>query len=201
MNLAQRIYCIEGHWDYGDREVEPSVEPILQMLLSMGHWADYARRDCATAEECLYFLDHEWTRRCRQGSVLYWATHGDVGEIWLSNNQVVPLETLSARKVDCTGCLVHFGGCNVLAKDGERRARKFMAATGATYVSGYARETGWADTMEPPALALELMLFSSISTLDVDLTDGRSKPKMLGLATELCRSFGTCGLKLLTKWD
>lgn len=200
MKLAQRIYCIEGHWDYGDREVEPSVEPILQMLRSMGQWPQYARRDCATTDECLYFLDHEWAR-CRTGSILYFATHGDVGEIWLSDNQVVPLETLSARQVDCGGCLVHFGGCNVLAKDGEARARKFMAATDATYVSGYARKTGWADTMDPPALALELMLFSSISTLEIDLTDGRSKPKMQRLASELRESLHSCEFSMVTKWD
>ena len=200
MRLEERIYCIEGHWDYGNREVEPSVEPILQMLRSMGHWDQYARRDCATAEECYFFLENEWSR-CRQGSILYFATHGESGEIWLSQNQVVPLETLSAKEIDCTGCLVHFGGCNVLAKDGEVRARKFMAGTGATYVSGYTRETGWADIMDPPALALELILFSSISTLSIDLTDGRSKPKMKTLAAELRKSFKTCGFKLYSKWD
>lgn len=200
MKLEERIYCIEGHWDYGNREVEPSVEPILQMLRGMGHWDHYARRDCATAEECYYFLKSEWSR-CRQGSVLYFATHGQSGEIWLSQNQVVPLETLSAKQINCTGCLVHLGGCNVLAEDGEARARKFMDGTGATYVSGYNRETGWADIMYAPAVALELILFSSIKTLSVDLTHGRSKPKMMRLAAELQRSFETCGFELYSKWD
>lgn len=200
MRLAERIYCIEGHWDYGNREVEPSVEPILHMLRSMGHWEQYARRDCATAEECYFFLENEWSP-CREGSILYFATHGDSGEMWLSENQVVPLETLSAKGIDCSNCLVHFGGCNVLAQDGGERGRKFMAATGASYVSGYTRETGWADIMHPPALALELMLFSSIITLKIDLTDGRSRKKMLTLATELRKSFRSCGFRLFTKWD
>lgn len=200
MKLNERIYCIEGHWDYGKREVEPSVEPILQMLRGMGHWDHYARRDCATAEECYYFLEGEWYR-CRQGSVLYFATHGAPGEIWLSENEVVPLETLSAKQIDCGGCLVHFSGCNVLAKDGEARARKFMDGTGATYVSGYSREAGWADILDAPAVALELILFSSIKARSVNLTDGRSKPMMMKLAAELRQSFKTCGFELYSKWD
>lgn len=200
MKLDQRIYCIEGHWDYGDREVEPSVEPILQMLRSMGHWTEYARRDCATVEECTYFLDHEWNR-CRTGSILYFASHGDSGEVWLSKEQVLTLDTLSAKKVDCTGCLVHFGGCSVLAQDGKARARKLMEATGASYVSGYDRKAGWADIMDPPALALELMYFSSISALDIDLTKGYTKTRMRTLEAKLRKSFGTCGFKLFSKWD
>ncbi len=43
MKLEQRIYCIEGVWDYGGREVEPSVEPLLEMLRRQGQW-DYIRR-------------------------------------------------------------------------------------------------------------------------------------------------------------
>lgn len=176
------------------------MEPILQMLRSMGHWEHYARRDCATAEECYFFLEREWSR-CEEGSILYFATHGEPGEIWLSENQVIPLETISAKEFDLTKCFVHFGGCNVLAGDAKMRARKFMHATGATYVSGYARETGWADIMDPPALALELMLFSSISTLAIDLTSGHSKTKMLKLASDLRKSFKSCGFELLTRWD
>ena len=200
MKLEQRIYCIEGHWDYGNREVEPSVEPILHMLRSMGHWEHYARRDCATVEECCFFLNQEW-RRCKLGSILYFATHGQPGEIWLSDEQVLPLETISALEFDLTKCFVHFGGCNILAGNGKLRAREFMHATGATYVSGYSRETGWTDIMEAPALALELILFSSIITHSIDLTDGRSRRKMLNLAADLRKSFKSCGFALLTKWD
>ena len=200
MKRAQRIYCIEGHWDYGDREVEPSVEPILQMLRSMGQWEQYARRDCATAEECFFFLEREWTR-CQDGSILYFATHGDPGELWLSENQVITLETLSAKQIDCSKRLVHFSGCNVLSGDDEVRARSFLDGTGANYVTGYTRETGWADIMYPPAIALELVLFSSIRSLGIDLADGRSRRKMLNLVDELRDSFEDCGFELFTKWD
>ena len=199
MKLRKRIYCIEGHWDYGDREVEPSVEPMLQLLHAMGQW-EYARRDCATVNELDYFLDREWTRRCRNGSILYIASHGDPGMMWFSDDQSLGLDTLAA-KADCTGCLVHFGGCKVLATR-EERIRDFMADTGAAGVSGYEVETGWADVAGPPALALELLLFSSIWTQGIDLTDGRSASgKLPRLAEKLQCMFPECGFQLHTKWD
>ena len=197
MKLDTRIYCIEGHWDYGNREVEPSVEPILLMLRSMGHW-NYARRDCATVEEMYYFLGKEWIR-CRQGSILYFATHGDSGELWLSDQQPLGLETLAAR-ADCTNCLVHFGGCSVLSVE-EGRLQEFLQKTGAMGVSGYGADISWSDTKWPPALALELMLFSSIKSEDIDLTDGRSDRRLQPLAEKLKSRFPECEFKLRTKWD
>ena len=50
MKLEQRIYCMEGVWDYGAREVEPTVEPLLEMLRRQDQW-NYVRRDCATTGE------------------------------------------------------------------------------------------------------------------------------------------------------
>lgn len=199
MKLRKRIYCIEGHWDYGNREVEPSVEPMLQLLYTMGQW-EYARRDCATVNELDYFLDREWTQRCREGSILYIASHGEPGMVWFSADQSMGLDTLAA-KTDCTGCLVHFGCCKVLAAP-EDRIRDFMADTGAAGVSGYDVETGWADVAGPPALALELLLFSSIWTQGIDLTNGRSaSSKMPKLAKKLKCMFPECGFQLYTKWD
>ena len=200
MIKAKRIYCIEGHWDYGDREVEPTVEPILHMLRSMGHWEQFARRDCATSEECFFFLDREWTR-CKEGSILYFATHGKSGELWLSEDQVITLATLSAKQIDCTNCHVHFGGCNVLAGYDEAKIRSFLNSTSANYVSGYSRQAGWTNILDAPALALELLFFSSICTNSIDLADGRSKRKMLALVDKLRDSFSDCGFELFTRWD
>ena len=120
--------------------------------------------------------------------------------MWFSDDQSLGLDTLAA-KADCTGCLVHFGGCKVLATRKER-IRDFMADTGAAGVSGYAVETGWTDVAGPPALALELLLFSSIWTQKIDLTDGRSaSSKLPRLAEKLRDMFPECEFQLLTKWD
>lgn len=197
MKLAKRVYCIEGHWNYGKREVEPSVEPMLQLLRRMGQW-EYARRDCATVDEFDYFLDHEWNR-CKEGSILYIAAHGEPGVIWLSDEQSQGLDTLAA-KADCSGCLVHFSSCSVLDVD-EKRLLDFMTKTGASCVSGYEVDTGWADFTYPPAIALELLLFSSIWMEKIDLTDGRSARRLRKLGEKLQGKFKECGFQLHTRWD
>ncbi len=198
MKLHKRIYCIEGHWDFGDREVEPSVEPLLQLLHGMGQW-EYARRDCATVKELDYFLQREWNR-CREGSILYIASHGEPGMVQFSDGEKQGIETL-ADKIDCTGCLIHFGGCDVLAID-KSRVRDLVTKTGSVGVSGYEKEVGWADVANSPALALELLLFSSISTQGINLPDGRSaRRKLTKLAEKLQSKFPECGFQLHTKWD
>ena len=55
MKKERRIYCIEGHWDYGNTEVELSVEPILQMLQKHGVW-NYTRRHCCPNK--VRIIDH-----------------------------------------------------------------------------------------------------------------------------------------------
>ncbi len=194
MLLEKRIYCIEGHWDHGKREVEPTVEPILQMLHRLGQWP-YARRDCATVEEMKYWIDHEWNTRCREGSVLYFATHGEKGEIWLSNDYSVNVAEIEG---DFTNCWVHFSGCEVLCQ--EDAVREFMAKPkGAAVVSGYTVEAGWTDITLPPAVALEMMLFSSVVARSVSLGDGRSRRKLEGIKIDLNERFPECGFLLHTK--
>lgn len=208
MRNVERIYCIEGHWDYGNREVEPSVEPMLAQMRCMGVW-DYARRDCATMEELRYFLDAEWWR-CKRGSVLYFATHGAPAEISLSSEHVVTVEQLATYLEDgCDDCLIHFGGCKVMATE-ERRLRAFMEKTGAMGVSGYTVETGWTSALDSngrqqppvpgaPALALELLFLSTIRTEGISLKDGRQFGRLRRIAADLQDRFEDCGFELMTR--
>ena len=207
MKLEQRIYCIEGQWNWGKQEVEPSVEPILQMLQKMGQW-NYARRDCATREELKFWLKNEWNKRCRQGSILYIASHGSEGVICLTHedkdedNTDVELHELGENDMlDCENCLVHFGGCNIITDEGA--VRVFMEKTKATCVTGYGAEVGWSDVAYPPALALELMLFSSIHTKGIDFSDSSSVGHLKELIDDFKKSeiFAQCKLEICTKWD
>ncbi len=193
LQVGKRIYCIEGHWNYGSGKTEPSVEPILQMLAGLGHWP-YARRDCATVEEMQYWIRQEWNL-LDEGSVLYFATHGERGRIWLSDEYSVDVAGINAN---CTNCWVHFGGCNVLSVH-EDSVRDLMSKSGATVVSGYAAEAGWADITRPPALALEMMLFSSAAASNVRVDDGRSRPRLKNIADKLISRFPDCGFRLHTK--
>ena len=191
MQFGKCIYCIEGHWN-GEGEVDPSVEPILQMLASLGQW-QYARRDCATKKEMWHWLGHEW-RECEDGSVLYLATHGASGSISLSEGAHVPMAKVG--KWNCTNCWVHFGGCSVLDVADETISQ-FMTNSGATVVSGYAGEIGWTSTTYAPALALELMLFSSAHSIKIQ--DGRSRRRFKEIADNLSDRFKDCRFRLHTK--
>ena len=193
MEIEKRIYCIEGHWDWGPEEVEPSVEPILQMLRGLGQW-QYARRDCATKKEMWHWLEHEWDQRCAQGSILYLATHGTSGGISLSEGVHVPVAKIG--KWNSTNCWVHFGGCNILDVEDETIG-EFMTDSGAAVVSGYAGEIGWTSTTAAPALALELMLFSSAHSIKVE--DGRSRPSLEKVVADLRDRFEDCRFRLHTK--
>ena len=204
MTKEQRIYCIEGVWGYGDREVEPSVEPLLEMLRRQGLW-DHVRRDCATSAELKHYLSHEWSR-CKVGSVLYFATHGDPGTIWLSDDECLGLDTLGKflDGGECEHCLVHFGGCRILGGDehaANRSIKTFMDKTGAMGVSGYRADTGWTDTLWAPAAALELLLFSSIKMQDVDLSDGRYFKRLSKIVRSLQDQFADCEFDLYTRVD
>ena len=210
MKKGLRIYCIEGHWDYGNRTAEPSVEPMLKLLQGMDLW-DYARRDCATVDELVYFLDMEWSR-CDFGSILYVATHGEPGVVSLSGEHHVTVEQLAVHLEDmCGSCLVHFGGCKVMAAP-ESRLRHFMDQTGAMGVSGYTVESGWTSVVDSngrtrppvpgaPALALELLLFSTLSTESIDLTDGKQFRRLRRVADDLENRFPDCGFQMLTRLD
>ena len=204
MTLEKRIYCIEGVWNYGDREVEPSVEPLLDMLRRQDLWA-YVRRDCATTGELKHYLYHEWNRRCKTGSVLYLATHGGPGSIRLSDDEYLGLDTLGELldEGQCEHCLVHFGGCEVLGGDKHvtnRRIKTFLDKTGAMGVSGYGATTGWTD-LWAPAAALELMLFSSIKMQDINLDDGRHFKRLSKVVKSLQDKFADCEFDLYTRLD
>ena len=203
--MKRHIYCIEGHHNWEHGEVDPSVEPMLQLLQSMGQYS-YARRNCATQGEWNFWIENEWNE-CPEGSILYIAAHGIPGFVELANETPVSIHGLSYGKLKCEGCLVHFSACSVLADKEEDNVRKFMSGTGASYVTGYGADIGWADIKWAPALALELILFSSIHENEIHLDDERkngvSKRKLKEIAKEIKRntSFKKCDFKLFTKWD
>ncbi|MDE0273634.1 MAG: hypothetical protein OXP11_20790 [Gammaproteobacteria bacterium] len=198
MRLKERIYCIEGVWDWGDREVEPSVEPILHLLRGLDLW-DYVRRDCATTDEFKHYVQGEWWKRCRPGSILYIASHGDKGSVSLSGDHFLDLGQVATflEPIGCEGRLVHFGGCNVLNHKG--KVVDFIKRTGASAVSGYGTEIAWTDQEFAPAVALELLFFSSISSQDISSTHVGMRRRLLTTAEGLGKRFPDCEFGLYIK--
>ena len=202
METKKRIYCIEGVWDWGDEYIEPSVEPMLQLIRGLGLW-DYVRRDCATIGEFKHYIQNEWCEYCEEGSILYIASHGDTRNITFSDDQDLDLAQVATwlGPYGCRRCLVHFGGCNVL--DDEDAATSFVSRTEAAAISGFQTEAYWTSQEYPPALALELMLFSSIFSQDVELGHRQTRQreqarkKLMKIERDLRRRFGDCKFRLL----
>lgn len=196
MKKTKRIYCIEGHWNYGKREVEPTVEPMLALLQQWDQW-DYMRRDCVTLPEFQFYLKNEWSR-CTAGSILYIASHAYETGFTLSEDEHVELNQLAAWLEGIDGradnCLVHFGGCDIMSA-GEREIRKFMERTWAMGVSGYRVEGDWVN-LDRPTLALDLMLFSAIAEEGTDLANGKQYGKLVRIKESLQKRFADCEFEL-----
>ncbi len=192
MKLKKRIYCIEGVHDWGDGEVEPTVEPILNQLQETGAF-EYLRRTSATAAELKYRLGEEWLGYCAKGSVLYFATHGGPDQVWLSEKEVVGLLTLK-EWLDCKGCHIHFGGCCTFGKR-NHNLQDLMECTAATSVSGYATESGWLGR-DAPAQALELHLFALLAEANIASAKGRKK-RLENTKSEINHRFRDCKFRML----
>lgn len=196
MELKKRIYCIEGVHDWGDGEVEPSVEPMLELLQRLGSW-DYIHRTCATADELKYRLETEWSEYCAKGSVLYFCTHGASDQIWL-RSEAEPVGLLTLKEyVAAEGCHIHFGGCNTFS-GGQDNLKDLMDYTEATSVSGYATEAFWLGHVAP-ALALELLFLGLLADINIARnTRGRSAD--LGkLRRKIVERFPDCQFDLLVR--
>ncbi|MYG14592.1 MAG: hypothetical protein F4171_17630 [Gammaproteobacteria bacterium] len=199
MQQEKRIYCVEGVHDWGNDRIEPTVEPMLALLQKTGYWP-YQHRTCATIAELKWRLQTEWWDWCKKGSVLYFSMHGYHDQIWLrpdaDDAEVVGVLTLK-EWLDCTGCHVHFGGCDTFS-GGKENLRNFMESTGAVSVSGYATEADWLSPVAP-ALALELLLFGLLH--DVNLAhNAKSRPgKLRKIEQEVNSRFGDCEFRMLIR--
>ena len=196
MEKKKRIYCIEGVHNWGTGKVEPTIEPMLELLQRIGHW-DYLHRTCGTLSELQYRLKTEWRDWCDYGSVLYFCTHGSTDQIWLRDDQVVGLLTLKEWIYDATGCHVHFGGCDTFS-GGEDNLKNLMDYTEATSVSGYATDVRWLGR-NAPALALELLFFGLLSDVNL-MRNLRARPEKLGeISKEVECRFSDCKFNMLVR--
>lgn len=194
MEKKKRIYCIEGVHDWGDGKIEPTVEPMLELLQKTGYW-DYLHRTCATLAELEYRLKEEWNEVCEKGSVLYFSSHGAPDQVRLSD-EVAGLLTMK-EWVNCEGCHVHFGGCDTFS-GGEHNLRDFMNYTNAASVSGYAREVGWVD-WTAPALTLELQFFALLSGVNIINQTRNRAPNLKRVKKAVSKRFHDCEFNMLVR--
>ena len=217
--IAGRIYCLEGLHAYeesGEKRLasEWTMEPMLQLLRTYNLW-NYTRRVCATQAEFDYFLDNEWCC-CPEGSILYIASHGKCGRIYLSEREFVTLDQLGQRlnsetSSNLKNCYIHICACDVLSIE-HSKIKEFMDITDATAISGYIGEVGWAELFPDaktsqeaiPSIALELLLFATISEQEIDFTSGNNSfhKKLKECRDRINAKFSDCNwFKLVTKLD
>lgn len=211
------IYCLEGVWrdDQTDRRSQDSsVEPLLQYLKLNGYW-DYRHRSVATIAELRYFLDNEWVL-CTEGSILYLPTHGRPGCISLGTGQDVQMTSNLDQSCDISEdngsdlvsllssvsqehCHIHFCGCAVLDRSDDW-VDEFIKLTNFAVVSGYVSDNlGWTD-VELPAVLADVMLFSHLSEVEVDYSDGRKfEPKLKKVQEFMDLRFKDCGFFYRTR--
>lgn len=199
MKKEKRIYCIEGIHDWGARDIEPTIDPMLKMLSDgVGLWK-FVRRDCATEGELKWYLGQEWYSRCSEGSVLYFCSHGSPAVVDLSDSDGFDLGQLALQLEPdgCQGCHVHFGGCSTF-KD-LKRVKDFADRTKAWAVSGYENESDWIG-IESNGLALEYALLSSIaanSNDPIEIGNNRHKQRLRKVEKSLKKAFPDLGFRIL----
>ena len=197
MRKEKRIYCIEGVHDWGDGEVEPTVEPMLELLQRVGCW-DYAHRTCATMDELKYRLETEWLEYCSKGSVLYFNTHGAANQLWLrKNDQPVGLLTLKEWIYNADGCHIHFGGCSTFS-GGQANVKDLMQYTDATSVSGYGTDCDWL-APTAPALALELLFFGRLSGVSIGRNTRARSAGLRKIRDDVSSRFSDCEFEMLVR--
>ena len=185
---AKRICCVEGLYE-DEGEHQPTIRPMLDMLSQWKYWPHCYRR-CTVVEDMNCFLEERWPN-CGYNSVLFFAMHGDRGEITLGEEsiRIDKLGREDALQGQCEGCLVHFSACRVIRD--EAALHDFLRATGAAAVSGYAADVGWAGS-EQPALLSDLMLLNELWEAEINFSDGRSLRKLERIERNVQRRFGDC---------
>lgn len=156
------IYCIETDWWNNPRR-QSTVEPVLSILKT--HLKiPYVHRDVSTDGELSFHL-REWSSKAyAKFPYLYLALHGNNGTICSrreKNGRYYKVElTLdwlaSVLKNRCDGRVIMIASCSTMDIHGAYK-RKFLEATGARAVLGYAVDVDWLD-----ATTFELALFSTL---------------------------------------
>lgn len=196
MSAEPRIFCIEGSWDK-NRGPGPdtTVDTAIAHLDSRGNgtWPRSIYRRCINHDSLVEALAL-WARQPK-GSILYFAAHGTPGALWFTDDFGVRIEQLALMLVHactdpCSGCLVHFCSCAVLADDSQV-FEKFLADTKAVAVSGYvADKIGWMDYPKP-STPIEEALFAGIVEDRISLIQfsDRSRKRLLKLCDKLKGSY------------
>jgi hypothetical protein len=145
MARARGVFCIEADW-FGLAH-PMSMKPVLDLLAGSDARIPFVLRDAVTRAEIEFYLRRWLQARYRRFDLLWMAIHTRPGELLPGDmrkpEERLGLDTLEALlKGKCRGRILHFSGCRFL-KLPPARITRFVKATRALSVSGFAREVPW----------------------------------------------------------
>lgn len=146
------IYCIEGFWEQGDVMNKASVLPLLE-LLHHREQIPFTHHKCGTKEEILFMLSRWKGAVQKKHPILYFATHGNEGELDFGREAKIRLDDLEVQLNDrAHNCIVFFGSCFTMKKD-KRHITRFLEKTGALAAMGYTKRVDWMEASSAELLA------------------------------------------------
>jgi len=183
------IYCIEGFWEQGDIMNKASVLPLLELLENRED-VPYAYHRCGTIEE-IHFMLERWKGRVQnKHPILYFATHGNEGELDFGRKAKLKLEDLEELLTDkAHNCIILFGSCFTMKKD-KRHITRFLERTGALAAMGYTERVDWME-----ASSAELLTFYYIQ--EAKSFDGKGIIEIQKAMEPNKRHFNKLGFRLV----
>lgn len=148
------IFCVEGLWNPNLAD-KSSVRHMLELLQSRER-IPYIHRTAATASELEFYLGKWVQARYDPYRILYFACHGEGGELRLGADSY-PLDRLASfLEGRCTNCILVFASCSTMDVD-RRRLLRFLRTTGALAICGYREDVEWMKSF-----AFEFLLMSAL---------------------------------------
>ena len=143
-DIRYGVFCLEGEWT--DRLTDrASMRPVLELAEDV-RGVKFERRDVATREEAVFYLDR-WAqaRYTRSHPVGILAFHGQPGRIELKKEDLTLEDIGEILEGRCKSRYIHFDSCSVLDIS-SAKVDRFRRQTGATVVSGYRKRIDWIDS-------------------------------------------------------
>lgn len=184
------IYCIEGFWEQGDVMNKASVLPLLELLENREN-VPYTYHRCGTIEEIHYMLERWKGRVQKKHPILYFATHGNEGELDFGRNvklEFTDLENLLAGKAN--NSIILFGSCFTMKHD-KRNITRFLKNTGALAAMGYTKRVDWMESA-----SAELLTFYYIQ--DAQSFDTKGMKEIEKAMEPNKRYFSSLGFRLVS---
>jgi hypothetical protein len=164
-----RVVILEGSW-MRDHEA-PKILPYFQAVeRTYAAKIDIEHRTIKDLDDIAHYAKK---LERNAGVMLYFACHGDNGELVPADGTYIAMEDVAAALGSApTGAIdfVHFGCCEMVVH-GQRRAHDLiMQKSGALWVSGYTQSVDWL-----PSTFLDLLLTMQIFVPQYAKKDGRAK--------------------------